>query len=122
MNGKKQIEEKVFDILNKLEFMVGQRAGRELWFDKPREVQDQDIANFVKDINYIRDYLQNNVVLTREEYIDLSRNYVGEQIAQARKKTAMEIYRKADEICTGSQNDGDKILAMIKDTFGLEVE
>ena len=32
------------------------------------------------------------------------------------------IYRMADEICTGSQNDGDKILAMIKDNFGVEIK
>lgn len=61
-------QEKVFDILNKFEFFQGQRAGRELWNDKPKEVQDKDIADFIKDINYIRSYLQNSVVLSREEY------------------------------------------------------
>ena len=39
-----------------------------------------------------------------------------------RKETAEKIYRMADEICTGSQNDGDKILAMIKDNFGVEIK
>lgn len=34
---------------------------------------------------------ENAVVLTKEEYIDLSRNYVTEQIEQVRKKTAKEI-------------------------------
>lgn len=61
-------QEKVFDILNKFEFFQGQRAGRELWNDKPKEVQDKDIADFIKDINYIRSYLQDSVVLSREEY------------------------------------------------------
>lgn len=61
-------QEKVFDILNKFEFFQGQRAGRELWNDKPKEVQDKDIADFIKDINYIRSYLQNSVVLSREEH------------------------------------------------------
>lgn len=42
--------------------------------------------------------------------------------ADVRKETAEKIYRMADEICTGSQNDGDKILAMIKDTFGVEIK
>ena len=37
---------------------------------------------------------ENAVVLTNEEYIDLSRNYVGEQIDQARKKTAKEFADK----------------------------
>lgn len=50
--------DKVLDILNKFEFFYGQRAGRELWADKPRAVQDVDIADFVKDLNYIKEYLK----------------------------------------------------------------
>ena len=46
-------EEKVFDILAKWEFFFGQRAGRELWGDKPKEVQDQDIADFNRDMNTV---------------------------------------------------------------------
>ena len=46
--------DKALDILDKWEFFYGQRAGRELWFDKPREVQDQDIADFVRDIETVR--------------------------------------------------------------------
>lgn len=44
----------VLDILNKWEFFYGQRAGRELWADKPKEVQDEDIANFNRDIQIVR--------------------------------------------------------------------
>ena len=46
--------EKAIEILDKLSFFGGQRAGRELWNDKPREVQDEDIANFNRDIEYLR--------------------------------------------------------------------
>ena len=35
--------EKILKILNKIQFFGGQRAGRELWNDKPRKVQDEDI-------------------------------------------------------------------------------
>lgn len=49
--------EEVLDILNKMEFFGGQRAGRELWGDKPKEVQDEDIENFNRDIQKIRDYI-----------------------------------------------------------------
>ena len=51
-------EEKVFDILAKWEFFFGQRAGRELWGDKPKEVQDQDIADFNLDMNTVRSALR----------------------------------------------------------------
>ena len=51
-------EEKVFDILDKWEFFFGQRAGRELWGDKPEAVQDQDIADFNRDMNTVRSALR----------------------------------------------------------------
>ena len=71
----KEKQEKVFDILNKFEFFHGQRAGRALWNDKPKEVQDKDISDFIKDINYIRSYLQDSVVLSVEEYEMLVNQY-----------------------------------------------
>ena len=49
---------KVIEILDKLSFFGGQRAGRELWNDKPREVQDEDIANFNRDIEYLKDIIR----------------------------------------------------------------
>lgn len=71
----KEKQNKVFDILDKMELFQGQRAGRELWNDKPKEVQDKDISDFIKDINYIRSYLQDSVVLSREEYEMLVNQY-----------------------------------------------
>ena len=53
--------EKAFDMLDKLSFFGGQRAGRELWNDKPREVQDEDIANFNRDIEYLRDIIRKHM-------------------------------------------------------------
>lgn len=44
------------DILAKMEFF-NQRAGRELWFDKPKNIQDEDIENFNRDINTLREYI-----------------------------------------------------------------
>lgn len=49
--------EKAIEILDKLSFFGGQRAGRELWNDKPREVQDEDIANFNRDVEWLRDFI-----------------------------------------------------------------
>ena len=53
--------EKAIEILDKLSFFGGQRAGRELWNDKPREVQDEDIANFNRDIEYLRDFIRKHI-------------------------------------------------------------
>lgn len=51
-------EDAIIDILEKWSFFFGQRAGRELWGDKPKEVQDQDIADFNRDMNTVRSALR----------------------------------------------------------------
>lgn len=43
------------DILNKWSFFFGQRAGRELWSEKPKEIQDKDISEFNRDMKIARD-------------------------------------------------------------------
>lgn len=53
--------EKTIEILDKLSFFGGQRAGRELWSDKPREVQDEDIAKFNRDIEYLRGVIRKHM-------------------------------------------------------------
>lgn len=50
--------DRVNDILDKWEFFQGQRAGRELWAEKPTEVQDEDIANFCRDLGLVREALE----------------------------------------------------------------
>lgn len=50
--------DKILDILDKWEFFQGQRAGRELWASKPAEVQDEDIADFCRDLGLVREALQ----------------------------------------------------------------
>ena len=48
---------KAIDILDKFDFFYGQRAGRELWNDKPVDVQNQDIEDFARDIKYLKAYI-----------------------------------------------------------------
>ena len=88
-------QEKVFDILNKFEFFQGQRAGRELWSNKPKEVQDKDIADFIKDINYIRSYLQDSVVLSKGAYESLSTKAKANVVnaIEIRKETAKKLIK-----------------------------
>lgn len=49
--------EQAIDLLDKMDFFQGQRAGRELWNDKPFDVQEQDIANFSRDVALIKRYI-----------------------------------------------------------------
>lgn len=57
MNSKENIS-KCLEILDKFQFFQGQRAGRELWNDKPAEIQDEDVKNFNRDIEFIRNVLK----------------------------------------------------------------
>lgn len=48
---------KAWDILAKLDFFGGQRAGRELWNEKPVDIQNEDIENFKKDIAFLKEFI-----------------------------------------------------------------
>ena len=61
--------ETVTEILDKMNFFQGQRAGRELWNDKPIEVQEEDLENFKRDINTIGSYIW-KVVKELQQYRD----------------------------------------------------
>lgn len=80
MNKQQQIEEmaKVIDdrLIEARGWLGSMNRGKGYW-----------IAQKLVE-NYQPKLPEDSVVLSREEYIDLSRNYVGEQVAQARKETA----------------------------------
>ena len=48
---------RALDILDKMDFFQGQRAGRELWNEKPFEVQEQDIADFSQGIEFVKNII-----------------------------------------------------------------
>lgn len=52
-------EEIIIDHLEGMLFF-NQRAGRELWFDKPKEVQDRDIENSERHLQEAIDYIRTN--------------------------------------------------------------
>ena len=58
MNDLSADTKKANEILDKISFFGGQRAGRELWNDKPRAVQDEDIANFNRDVERLREFIR----------------------------------------------------------------
>ena len=62
--------EKVFDILSKWDFFFGQRAGRELWTDKTREMQDKDIVDFNQDMRAVRKWVSEAARLMGYEVVE----------------------------------------------------
>lgn len=63
-------KEQVMDILEKFDFFQGQRAGRELWNDKPFDVQEKDINNFSRDVSLIKEYISD--VAQKSEWISVN--------------------------------------------------
>jgi hypothetical protein len=58
---------KAWDILDKMDFFQGQRAGRELWLEKPFEVQEQDIADFSQGVAFLKNLIADALALLREK-------------------------------------------------------
>lgn len=80
--------------LDKIQFFQGQRAGRELWNDKPANVQDEDLAAFNRDIDSVRDYiisLEKEVMNLRNQRAQLR------ELISTLSKDKSEIERKALE-------------------------
>ena len=59
--------DEIMDILDKWQFILGQRAGRELWVDKPTEVQNEDLANFNRDLEKVRSFVVERDICTCDE-------------------------------------------------------
>lgn len=106
--------EEVLDILDKMEFFGGQRAGRELWNDKPKEVQDEDIRNFNRDIQKIRDYITAfDVEAVVEELGELKKEQKLIVRPSREKKGSIDIVRtieyvKFDDVMEIVRRDGVK--------------
>lgn len=96
----------VMEILDKMNFFQGQRAGRELWNDKPFEVQEEDLGNFKRDIDTIGSYIW-EIVKELKQYRDaeeqglllrLPTNRVW-FICDAKTKYATIMSKTIDDLC-----------------------
>lgn len=58
--SREKLTEQAEDILDKWEFFYGQRAGRELWAEKPEEIQNADIEAFCRDLAVVRSVVTDN--------------------------------------------------------------
>lgn len=99
-------KEQAIDILDKFDFFQGQRAGRELWNDKPFEVQEQDIKNFSNDVALLKEYisyvvpkseaekLKADVEVWRQNRFNIFQRL--ECYEMARQEVAREIFEEID--------------------------
>ena len=110
---------KAWDILAKLDFFGGQRAGRELWGKKPVDVQNEDIENFSMDVAWLKDFIncqmekieryekENNEKFnkwmllderTKERYAELYEEAKGVVRAEAIKEFAERAFKMITEV------------------------
>ena len=79
---------KAIDILEKFDFLQGQRAGRELWNGKPFEVQEQDISNFSSNVNWLIGFIkeQDEQIFKLENRLKECENGYSQTLALERAK------------------------------------
>lgn len=86
-------KDRVIDILSRWRFFLGQRAGRELWLDKPREIQDQDVADFDRDALKILEY----VISTGNEEVRHGKWIRKQQHKMTESSTILPQYRQSQK-------------------------
>lgn len=90
MTKQEQIEEIKRDIKKALEFDCSKGKCKTCKHKNEDNCEIPLITDYLIEQGYQK-LQKDSVVLTKEEYIDLSRTYIGEQIEQTRKETAKEI-------------------------------
>lgn len=91
-------KDEVLDILNMFEFFQGQRAGRELWCDKPTHVQNEDIQNFKNNIQKIREYIKD--ISNNSSTLYLSKEVLKSNISQHLRREDIDVEEKIEIINT----------------------
>lgn len=112
---------KAFDILDKFKFFGGQRAGRELWFGKPVDVQKKDIADFVRDVTFLKDFITQQkaeIEELRQENLELKDGYFQKRYEETEHQELMglrEAWRKSTDQNMDLQLENERLQAENKE-------
>ena len=103
---------KALDICDKLNFFYGQRAGYELWFVKPVEVQDRDVKQFAEDMQFVKSVINRQKAeidrLTEHNKILMDR--VGNLVYEcdcAKQEAIKEFAERLKQYCAPGGDFGD---------------
>ena len=118
----------VLEILSKWDLFYGQRAGREHWADKPRDVQDQDIADFNRDMETITNWVHEaarlmgyEVLEDEAEYYKFEIRLCDTKIDRDFEKFTLPCLRKLSEMFVGKNGFvGQGSIAKILSTVVLK--
>lgn len=90
---------KAFDILEKMEFFGGQRAGREAWFNKPIDIQNQDIRGFLRDIDFLKAFINRQQAEIERLKTEIDKNFDKWHIlAERTKNRYAELYEESKSV------------------------
>lgn len=91
-------KEQAIEILDFFDFFQGQRAGRELWSEKPFDVQEEDIANFARDVELLKEYITTADVVPKSESLPLDVHEALKQraVEKAKADVAREIFAELE--------------------------
>ena len=106
----------VLEILSKWDFFYGQRAGRELWADKPRDVQDQDIADFSRDMETITSWVHEAALLMGFEVVE------DEKEDSMFYSQSLEVLNPAKAIREAKETEANMDKPRICEVLGVEPE
>lgn len=101
MTDKKFTDEEIIkanDILDKLDFF-NQRAGRELWNEKPVEIQDADIRNREEDIKFLKALInRQKEEIERLQSANDEKFRQWDMLAEKTKQHYADLYEEAKDI------------------------
>lgn len=105
------------DILDKWSFFFGQRAGRELWSEKPKEIQDKDISDFNRDMKIVRDAV-NKLVSNKSQVLYLcdgrACEYCGNDLCHLTNKIEHAKNFKKDHSGIYVEKERNKMIRILK--------
>ena len=83
---------KALDILDRFDLFGGQRAGRELWNEKPVDVQNEDIEKFVKDVVFLKDLI--NRLQAENERLQAEKDNLIKTYSECQKENLKEFVKR----------------------------
>lgn len=125
-------KEQAIEILDRIDFFQGQIAGRELWNEKPRYVQEIDLKSFQEDVALLRKYIADVVPKSESEFdsipVEVAQVLQDKAVEKAKAEVAREIFGEIESISSdfpvyGNVNTvilSERDLAFIKKKYTKE--
>lgn len=113
-------KEKALDILDRMDFFQGQRAGRELWNEKSRYVQEIDLQIFREDVAELKAYIADVAPRAEVDRLERLRAELSKEVADLQDAIKCE-KETNDHLCEEYMSAMREVEAMQR-SFGEKLE